>query len=227
MNPDILFEDNHLLVVVKPRNMPIMADDSKDMDLQTAIKAWLKEKYDKPGNVYLGIVHRLDRPVGGVTVFAKTSKAASRLSEQIRDQETGKVYRTVVHGIPSNTKDRLRHFLKKDSETRNVRCVSQNANGAKEALLDYVVLAHESHMSMLRVQLQTGRPHQIRVQMAEIGHPIVGDARYGQNTEPGTSIALWCTSMEISHPVTGERMRFVCDPPDIWPWNVFPKIREK
>ena len=227
MNPDVLYEDNHLLVVVKPRNMPIMADDSGDPDLQSGLKAWLKEKYDKPGNVFLGIVHRLDRPVGGVMVLAKTSKAASRLSAQIRDQETGKVYRAIVHGVLENTSGRLRDFLLKDDQTRNVSRVSQNTPGAKEALLDYEVVAHQPGMSMLRIRLQTGRPHQIRVQLAGLGHPIVGDARYGNNTEPGTSIALWCSIMEIDHPVTGARMRFVCDPPVIWPWSVFGTIRER
>ncbi len=227
MNPDVLYEDNHLLVVVKPRNMPIMADESGDPDLQEALKAWLKEKYDKPGNVFLGIVHRLDRPVGGVMVFAKTSKAASRLSAQIRDQETGKIYRAVVHGVPAQPSDRLRDFLLKDDRTRNVSRVSQNTPGAKEALLDYEVLAHQNGMSMMRVKLQTGRPHQIRVQLAGIGHPIVGDARYGNNTEPGTGIALWCSVMEIDHPVTGKRMRFVADPPAIWPWTAFGMIRER
>ncbi len=227
MNPDVLYEDNHLLVVVKPKNMPIMADDSGDLDLQTALKAWLKEKYDKPGNVFLGIVHRLDRPVGGVMVFAKTSKAASRLSAQIRDQETGKSYRVIVHGIPENMNGRLRHFLLKNTETRNVSVVSQNTPGAKEALMDYQMLDHKERMSMLRVQLQTGRPHQIRVQLAKIGHPIVGDARYGNNTEPGTGIALWCSAMEVVHPTTEKRMRFVCEPPECWPWTVFPKIRER
>ncbi len=221
LEPDVIYEDNHLLVVIKPRNMPVMADGSGDADLQEGLKAWLKEKYGKPGNVFLGIVHRLDRPVGGVMVFAKTSKAASRLSAQIRDRETGKEYLAVVHGVPASPEGRLRDFLLKDEATRTVRVVRSDVPGAKEALLSYRARAHANGLSLLTVRLETGRPHQIRVQLAHLGHPIVGDMRYGKGDETGIGIALWCAVMEVDHPTTGKRMRFEADPPAIWPWKAF------
>ena len=239
MIPEILHEDNHLLVVVKPPDVPVMADSSGDPDMLTMLKDFLKRRDEKPGNVFLGLVHRLDRPVGGVMVFAKTSKAASRLSAQIRERETGKEYLAVVDGTPTREEARLCDYLLKDERTRRVSIVDASVPGAREAILTYHVEETTQGCSLLRVRILTGRSHQIRVQLAAIGTPIVGDRRYGDTSpdmprenpsEPRSralsgihsgSIGLWCVSMEVNHPTGGQRMRFVCAPPAAPPWNRF------
>lgn len=224
MTPEILYEDNHLLVVVKPANLPVMADDSGDPDLQSLLKAFLKERDGKPGQVFLALVHRLDRPVGGVMVFAKTSKAASRLSAQIRERTTGKEYLTVLRGTPSPEQHGLEDFLLKDERTRTSRVVPAGTPGAKLAVLDYRVLQSLPGVSLVWVRIHTGRPHQIRVQFASRGTPILGDWRYGGVSEPaGTQgdIALWCLAMTVDHPTRGERMRFAARPPGVPPWTDF------
>ncbi len=225
VNPNkikIIYEDNHLLVVEKPVNISSQEDESGDRDLLTMLKEDLKERYDKPGNVYLGLVHRLDRPVGGVMVFAKTSKAASRLSEQVRNREFDKTYHAVVHGTPQKDHGSLRHFLYKDTRTNNVTVVPASHKDAKEALLDYEVLGSRGGFSLVRVKLHTGRPHQIRVQFSTVGHPLYGDQRYGGKlNKPGQQIALWSTSISVSHPTTKELMHFTCESPKEYPWNLF------
>lgn len=221
MNPEILFEDNHLLVAVKPKNVPVMSDESGDMDFQQSLKQWLKEKYNKPGEAWLGIVHRLDRPVGGVMVFAKTSKAAARLSAQFRERSVQKQYLAVVRGVPEKLNGKLRDFLVKDELTRRVFITKADEPRALEALLSYRVEESREDMSLLSITLETGRPHQIRVQLANMGHPVVGDAKYGNINEAKIGIALWCLAMEVEHPTKGERLRFSCSPPEIWPWSLF------
>ena len=222
MNVNVIYEDNHLLSVVKPSDIPVQADASGALDMLTLLKSFLKEKYNKPGNVYLGLVHRLDRPVGGVMVFAKTSKAASRLSEQIRERETGKTYLTVVHGCPKNPSDRLIHYLLKDYNTNTVSVVSPHTEASKQAILEYTLLKQAQNMSLVEIKLLTGRNHQIRVQMAAIGTPLFGDVKYGSREEKGRGHpALWSYSMSINHPVTKERMTFQAPPPHEFPWNVF------
>jgi 23S rRNA pseudouridine1911/1915/1917 synthase len=226
MNPHVLYQDNHLLVVVKPPDIPVMADSSGDADLLTLLKAWRKACEAKPGNVFLGLVHRLDRPVGGVMVFAKTSKAASRLSAQIRDRETGKTYLAVVTGDPTPAAARLCDYLVKEEQTRQVRVVPAGTKDAREAILDYQVIGRQDGMALVEVRLLTGRPHQIRVQLASRGMPIVGDRRYGADPMngdlPGSGeMALWCEAMEVNHPVSGQRQRFCASPPGTWPWSVF------
>jgi len=170
LNVKIIFEDNHLLVVEKPVNMPTQRDNSGDLDLLAYLKQDLKVRYAKPGNVYLGLVHRLDRPVGGVMVFAKTSKAASRLSSQIREGKLGKHYLAVVHGLLKAKNGRLHHYLLKDSRRNLVTAVPEGTPDAKEAWLDYWVIGEREGMSLLQITLGTGRSHQIRVQFAAIGH---------------------------------------------------------
>src|SRR5690625_1465024 len=162
MDIPILYEDNHLLVVEKPVNIPVQGDKSGDQDLLTWLKEDIKVRYNKPGNVFLGLVHRLDRPVGGVMVFAKTSKAASRLSKTIQQGEFERSYLTVVRGIPNNNKERLIHYLLKDRKKNIVYSVSKNHKSGKKAILDYEVVDSKDGLSLLKVRLHTGRSHQIR-----------------------------------------------------------------
>ena len=175
----ILYEDNHLLVVEKPPRMPVQSDNSQDTDLLTLLKADIKERYNKPGLVFLGMVHRLDRPAGGVMVFGRTTKAASRLSEQIRDRTFEKEYHAIVIGTPTEPKGTLRNFLRKNTRTNNVEVVAPGVTGAQEALLTFQVAAEKAGLTLLKIQLETGRSHQIRVQMAAMGTPLFGDMRYG------------------------------------------------
>lgn len=220
MEVPVLYEDNHILVVVKPVNMPSQQDESNDPDLLSVLKEDLKVRYQKPGNVYLGLVHRLDRPVGGVMVFAKTSKAASRLADAVRTRKLDKTYLAVVHGTPKPTAGRLVHYLLKDSSTNTVSSVPKAKAGAKEAILDYKVIGPSELLSLVEIRLLTGRSHQIRVQMSTEGHPLYGDQRYGHGrNRPGQQIALWSSSLSFEHPVKREWMTFSCSPPTVYPWT--------
>lgn len=214
---NIIFEDNHLLVVEKPANMPVCEDESKDLDLLTYLKQYLKEKYHKPGNVYLGLVHRLDRPVGGIMVFAKTSKAASRLSEQVRTNKIQKTYHAVVCNDNLKPQDTLINYLSKDHKTNMVK---EDKNG-KKAILDYELKGSKDGLSLVKVNLYTGRPHQIRVQFKLINAPLFGDMRYNPNAKKHTQIALWATDLSFIHPVTKELLTFSCDLPNRYPFNIF------
>lgn len=218
----IIYEDNHLLVVEKPVNVPSQADSSKDKDLLTLLKEYIKIKYNKPGNVYLGLVHRLDRPVGGVMVFAKTSKAASRLSEQIRNGNFKKNYLAVVHGKLDKTSGTLENYLLKNSKTNIVSIVDEDTYGAKKAILDYECIDYSNNLSLLKIHLHTGRPHQIRVQLSEIGHPIYGDQKYGASiNKKNQQIALWSNEIMFFHPTLREKVIFNSNPPNMKPWNIF------
>ncbi|MBQ6335577.1 MAG: RluA family pseudouridine synthase [Erysipelotrichaceae bacterium] len=211
----VIYEDNHLLVVEKPINVPMQADSSKDEDLLNMAKAYIKEKYQKPGDVYLGLVHRLDRPVGGVCVFARTSKAASRLSTQIAQHSFKKQYLAVVE---DNGLDQSGHFedlLLKDGTTNTVRVDPKG----KKAILDYEVLKRKDGLALVKVDLKTGRSHQIRVQFASRGFPLWGDQRYNKKAIAGQQIALWSHLIEFDHPTTKERMSFSCDI-DRYPFDI-------
>ena len=199
----ILYEDNHIIVVIKPYNVPVQADSSNDLDMLTIIKNYIKEKYNKPGNVYLGLVHRLDRPVGGVMVFAKTSKAASRLSEEVRTNKIHKTYLAVVHGILDKKNGKLINKMSKDEKTHNSYIDEKNG---KEAILEYKVIKEEDDLSLLKINLITGRHHQIRLQLSNINHPIYGDQRYGLQDKK--QIMLYAYKLEFTHPVTKEVMIF-------------------
>ena len=212
MNIRVLYEDNHLLVVEKPLNVPVQADASGDEDLLTACKGYIKEKYQKPGEVYLGLVHRLDRPVGGVMVFARTSKAAARLTEQFSAHKAQKRYATVVEGSAPGA-GRLTDWLLKNEATNTTSVVQKDTPGAKQARLSYRTLARENGLSLLDVALQTGRPHQIRVQLAHAGFPIRGDQRYNPDARVGEQIRLWAYALTIAHPTLKEPMTFYALPP--------------
>lgn len=221
MKPEIIFEDNHLLVAVKPPNMLSQGDRTGDVDILTILKKDLAKRYSKPGNVYLGLVHRLDRPVGGIMVFAKTSKAAARLSNQVRERTIHKKYLAVVHGKPLSTAH-LRHYLLKDPGANRVKVVTENVKGAREALLDYECLETVQGYSLLKINLITGRAHQVRVQLSASGYPLFGDQRYGARvSSPGQQIALYGYELSFIHPTLKESLVFRHNPGDGYPWNLF------
>ena len=215
---NIIYEDNHLLVVEKPINIPVCEDESHDMDFLTILKKYIKNKYNKPGNVYLGLVHRLDRPVGGIMVFAKTSKSASRLSKQVLEHSFKKVYVAVCDGkVPDNGE--WVDYLVKDSKT-NTSYVTDKDHG-KIAKLKFKRLAFNNGFSLVEIYLETGRSHQIRVQFSSRGFPLVGDARYNPNSDKKTNIALFSKNISFEHPITKEKLFFELDIPKRYPYNFF------
>ena len=218
MKNNIIYEDNHLLVVLKPINIPVQEDSSKDNDLLTMLKQYLKEKYNKPGNVYLALVHRLDRPVGGVMVFAKTSKSASRLSEQIRTNKFNKIYNAVVMNNINN-QGRLQNYLLKDTKKNIVKV----DDSGKLSILDYKKLDYKNNMSLIEIKLHTGRSHQIRVQLSYNGNPLFGDQKYNKDAKVGEQLALFAKKLEFYHPITNELLTFELDLPNRYPFNIFKK----
>ena len=213
---NIIYEDNHLLVVEKPINIPTQEDNTKDKNLITILKEYIKEKYNKPGNVYLGLVHRLDRPVGGIMVFARTSKAAARLSEQVRNKTFKKTYNAVVIGN-INKEGKLKDYLLKD-EKKNIVKVDKNG---KEAILNFKKLDFKNNMSLVEINLETGRSHQIRVQMSHYGYPLFGDQKYNKTSKVGEQIALFAKKIEFIHPTTNELLTFELDLPNRYPFTIF------
>ena len=218
----VLHEDNHIIVVLKPQGIPTCGDDSGDDSLLEQVRRYIKERYNKPGNVYVGLVHRLDRPTGGVMVFAKTSKAASRLAEQMRTGDFEKRYLAVLAGVPREPQAKLVNYLKKNAVNNMVYVCPPTTDGAKMASLEYFVKEEKGGCSLVEVKLHTGRTHQIRVQMANIGTPVYGDMRYGGESAKKGNLALWAYSLTFTHPVTKERLRFMAGPPeDCSPWKHF------
>ncbi len=218
----ILHEDNHIIVVMKPQGLASCGDESGDDNMLEQVRRYVKETYNKPGNVYIGLVHRLDRPTGGVMVFAKTSKAASRLAEQMRNGDFEKKYLAVLVGTPKEPKGTLVNYLKKNPVNNMVYICTQTTDGAKMASLDYRVLEEKGGYCLADIKLHTGRTHQIRVQMAGISHPVYGDMRYGGESAKKGNLALWAYSLTFTHPVTKERLRFMLEPPaDSVPWKNF------
>ncbi len=219
---NVIFEDNHIIVVQKIVNVPSQGDKTGDTDMLTIVKQYIKEKYKKTGNVYLGLVHRLDRPVGGIMVFAKTSKAASRLSDQVREKKFKKEYLAVVDGKFEEKSGVLENYLYKDERNNISKVVNKDKKGAKYAKLDYEVIDYkpDKDLSLIKVNLHTGRHHQIRVQLSNYGHSIFGDQKYGKRGK-GKQIALWAYNLEFEHPVTKEIMKFELYPENkgTWKWN--------
>lgn len=218
---NILYEDNHVIVVLKPQGVPSCGDESGDDSLLEMVRRYIKVIYDKPGNVYVGLVHRLDRPTGGVMVFAKTSKAAARLSAQMKEGDFEKKYLAVLVGTPKESSATVVNYLKKNPLNNMVYICTQTEEGAKLASLDYRVLEDKIKISLVEVKLHTGRTHQIRVQMAGLSHPVFGDMRYGGETARKGNLALWAYSLSFTHPVTKERMKFMAQPPEDGPWKYF------
>ena len=235
---NIIYEDNHILVVEKPCNVASQSDETGDKDMLTMCKEYLKEKYNKPGNVYCGLVHRLDRPVGGVMVFAKTSKAASRLSESIRTNEMHKTYLAVVfdNNDSMNINGIFEDYMIKNEALNKSMVCSKDKHGAKLAKLSYEVIAstngHENSMRsfdvsskqsvlrLVRINLETGRHHQIRVQFSSRGYPLYGDQKYGSGPK-GEQIALWAYKLSFKHPTKDEIMEFTCFPKPVGVWKKF------
>lgn len=225
MDIPIIYEDNHLLVVEKPVNIPVQEDRSQDKDLLSLLKQDIKIRYQKPGNVYLGLVHRLDRPVGGVMVFAKTSKAASRLSDMVRRRVFEKNYLAIVRGRPVKAEGRLTDYLVKNRQKNIVYVTQSNHKEAKKAVLDYRVIGTKDDLSLVQIQLHTGRSHQIRVQFANIGCPLYGDQKYGQHVnQPGEQIALWSSEIKFQHPTKKDMRQFTSTPPNVYPWHLWPHL---
>jgi 23S rRNA pseudouridine1911/1915/1917 synthase len=214
MTLEVLYLDNHLLVVNKPAGLLTQEDRTGDPDLLTLGRAFLKERFGKPGRVFLGLVHRLDRPVSGVVVLARTSKAAARLSAQFRQRTPEKRYLALVEGRCAG-QGRLIDYLRKAD--RHVRVVAPGTLGAQQATLSWEALGHDDGLSLVDVVLETGRPHQIRVQLARQGWPILGDFRYGASRElDGRNLALHCYRLCVDHPTLRERMCWTAPPPSSW-----------
>ena len=213
----VLFEDNHIIVVEKTNNIPSQADKTGDMDMLTIVKEYIKEKYHKPGEVYLGLVHRLDRPTGGVMVFARTSKSAGRLSEQIRNKEIHKKYLAVCDGKLEKESDTWKDYLLKNERTNTSKVVPEGTKNSKQAILDYEVVSYneKTNLSTVKVNLHTGRHHQIRVQFASRNHSLFGDQTYGTRGR-GKQLRLWAYYLSFIHPVTKELMEFEDIPEDLF-----------
>lgn len=209
--PDIIFCDNHLLVAEKPSGWLTQPDETGRADLETFAKEWVKREYKKPGAVFLHCIHRLDRPVSGLVLFAKTSKALSRLNDLSRCNEIRRLYIAEVEGILPQKEGKLEHFLAHGEHRALV--VKASDPDAKKAVLSYIVLSYKEHTTLVQIELETGRYHQIRAQFSAAGHPIVGDARYGAKGQGSESIRLSCSNLLFLHPVTKEQMTFHCQAP--------------
>lgn len=218
---NILYEDNHLLVVHKFRNIPTCEDESHDKDLLTLLKEYLKVKYQKKGNVYLGLVHRIDRPTEGILVFAKTSKSAKRLSEQIKNNTIKKTYYAVVTGKLKKKEDTFTDYLIKDKLTNT--SFPTNSSLGKLAILDYKLICQKDNLNLVKINLHTGRHHQIRVQFAIRGNPLYGDHRYNINVKrkDKSDLALIAKKLSFYHPTKKELLTFEIDLPKKYPWNIF------
>ncbi len=223
MNPKVLYEDNHLLAVDKPFGMPAQGDETGDLSCLDWAKQYIKDKYNKPGEVFLGLLHRLDRPVGGVILFARTSKAASRMSEMFRTRTIRKSYLAVTVAIPNPKSGELRHFLKKLPDKNIMKAYQKFQHASQEAVTRFEVLETQDDFALVRVSPETGRRHQIRVQMAAAGCGVVGDKKYAvTDFLPDKSIALLARKLEFPHPVKKEEsIRIIADYPKGYPWELF------
>lgn len=223
---DILFEDNHIIAVNKAASDIVQGDKTGDEALSDKVKAYIKKKYNKPGDVYLGVVHRLDRPVSGVVLFARTSKALTRLNKMFQDKEIKKTYWAIVGELPEQDEGRLRHFILKNSEKNKSYAYPKERSGAKEAILNYKLVSGLKNVYLLQVDLETGRHHQIRCQLAKIGCPIRGDLKYGyprSNKEGG--ISLHARKVQFMHPVKQEPIEIIAPTPvDVNLWKEFKNI---
>jgi 23S rRNA pseudouridine1911/1915/1917 synthase len=227
-NLEILYEDNHLIAVNKRPSDIVQGDKTGDRPLSDVVKLWIKEKYKKPGNVYLGVVHRLDRPVSGVVLFAKTSKALSRMNEQFRSRSVRKVYWAVVSGIPEKSKGEISNSLVKDPSKNKSRVVSESNRQGKPARLTYQLFGRGDNYSFLIVEPHTGRHHQIRVQLASMGCVIKGDLKYGaKRSNRDASIHLHARELHFIHPVTGEPLLIKAPCPVDPLWQEFERLDRK
>lgn len=223
----VLYEDNHILIVNKPAGEIVQGDKTGDTPLSEKAKEYIKKKYNKPGQVYLGVVHRLDRPTTGVLIFARTDKALSRLNNMLRDHEIKKTYWAVVEGIPNELSGKLVNFLKKNPETNKSKVVSKKTSGAQEAILSYEHVASSDKYHLLEVKLQTGRHHQIRAQLAHIGCVIKGDLKYGaRRSNSDASISLHARNVTFTHPVSQLKINISAPVPNEQLWLFFESNHE-
>ncbi|NOX85759.1 MAG: RNA pseudouridine synthase [Chlorobi bacterium] len=221
----ILYEDNHLIAVNKLPSEIVQADKTEDRTLREDIQQYLKEKYDKPGNVFAGVIHRLDRPVSGVVVFAKTGKALRRMNELVKNREIKKTYWAIVKTMPPEESGELKHFLVRNEKQNKSFVYKKPVENSKEAILFYRLLAASSDYYLLEIDLKTGRHHQIRAQLAAIGCPVKGDLKYGfPRSNKDASVSLHARSIEFVHPVKKEPLKIVASPPDDALWNYFVNV---
>ncbi len=219
---EILYEDNHIIIVNKAPGEIVQGDKTGDMPLVETLKIWLKEKYDKPGNVFCGVVHRLDRPVGGLVVFAKTSKALARMNEMFRNGEVKKTYWALTRNRPPKEQDRLVHYITTTERNNKSYASLTPRKDAKEAILSYKLLGTSDRYNLLEVNLETGRKHQIRVQLAAIGCPVKGDLKYGdKRSNPDGSISLMAHRIQFIHPVSGKEIDVTAPLPSDNLWQSF------
>jgi 23S rRNA pseudouridine1911/1915/1917 synthase len=223
--PEILYEDNHIIAVNKKSSDLSQGDKTEDISLDTEVKQYIKDKYKKPGDVFLGVVHRLDRPVSGVLLFARTSKALARLNEMFREKEVSKIYWAIIKDRPPEEEGTLRHFLKKNEVQNKSYVYDTEVKGSKEATLTYKLLARADKYYLLEVELHSGRHHQIRAQLAKVGCAIKGDLKYGfpRSNENG-SISLLARKIEFIHPVTKVKISIVAPVPKGDIWSVFREV---
>jgi 23S rRNA pseudouridine1911/1915/1917 synthase len=206
----VVFEDNHLIAVIKKSGQTVQPEPGKPLSLEEEVKAYLKVKYQKPGEVFLGVIHRLDMPVGGIVIFARTSKALTRMNEMFQKREVQKHYTTWVEGIPTSTSGQLHHWLRRDEHKNFTKAFSSEVKGSEEAKLNYKILKTEGKFSLLEIELLTGRKHQIRAQLSALGYPIMGDNKYGAATVfKNQSIALQATKLAFEHPVSKEFLNLI------------------
>lgn len=219
---NVLYEDNHIIAVEKTAGMLVHGDETGDRTLADKVKGYIKQKYNKPGDVFLGVIHRLDRPVSGVTIFARTSKALTRMNALIKDRQITKEYLTLVSKRPPVIKDTLTHYIEKDKKRNFSHIYDKMKGGAKKAVLHYEMVGQISGYVLMRINLETGRPHQIRVQMKRIGCHIIGDVKYGYEFgNVDKSICLHCSKMSFIHPVKKERVTLKLKPPKNDFWDIF------
>jgi len=220
INLDIIYEDNHLIVINKRVGDIVQGDSTGDKPLSDVVKEYLKKKYDKPGDVYLGVVHRLDRPTTGIVLFAKTSKALTRLNEAFKNRTTQKTYWAVIKNTPPKEKDTLVHFLKRNSKNNTSKAHSKEVPESKQASLSYHIIKKLDHYFVLEIDLHTGRHHQIRAQLQAIGCPIKGDLKYGfDRSNPNGGIHLHARKLVLTHPVSKEIHTFIAKPPKDSVWD--------
>jgi len=219
-NLQVLFEDNHIIIINKRVGDIVQGDKTGDKPLSEVVKSYIKDKYNKPGNVYLGVVHRLDRPTSGVVIFARTSKALSRLNQALRDKTIQKTYWAIVKQTPEKEADTLIHYLIKNPKNNKSTAYTSEKQGAKKAVLHYKILKKFDNYSLLEIDLETGRHHQIRVQLAYIGSPIKGDLKYGfSRSNKDGGIQLHARKIKFTHPVSKEILEIEAPTPDDVLWN--------
>ncbi len=220
---NVLYEDNQIIVVLKPQNIPTQSDVSGSEDMLSLVKKYVKEKYQKEGEAFIGLVHRLDRPTGGVMVLARNSKSAKRLTEQFKNHTTEKIYYAVTTKVVREKSKTLVNYLEKNEKENIVKVVPMLSSGAKKAELTYRELENNGQMSLLEVKILTGRSHQIRVQLSTLGYPLYGDGKYGKNKDVATkNLGLWAGKLSFIHPTTKEKMVFMaCPDTEKEPWKNF------